>query len=134
MKILQGLGLGLVLVISVNAQKAVLSGTVYYAGKYKVENAKIQVKTSKKKTFETKTDKNGEYKLKLLPGIYEITFEHCSIETETYKLDIKKGQKLEIDIKQTTLIVDGCGMTNESLIETPKPSIQKTIIKRKNNK
>lgn len=114
-------------------KKAVLSGTVYYGEKDKVENAVIQVRRSDGNSFETKTDKNGYYKLELMPGFYEITFEHCSIEKEIHNVEMQAGQRLLIDVKQKNLIVDGCGMVDERPVETPQPKLHKKITKRKNN-
>ena len=134
MKFLQILVLILAFVTIGKPHKAIVSGTVYYAGNVKVKNAEIIAIGSNGKVFVTKTNFEGYYKLKLPKGFYKITFQHCSIEMETHNLNLEKGQKLRIEIKQETTIVDGCGMGVQNPIETSKPVIHKKIVKRKNNK
>lgn len=131
MKILKALFLIFGLTIFANAQKATLSGTIYYAEKFKVENAKVQAENTKGQIFETKTDANGIYKMKLPSGSYKVIFQHCSIETESHNLYVTKGQKLKLDIKQPPSIVDGCGMSDEIPIQTLVRKINRKITKRK---
>lgn len=72
MKILQILVLMFGFVVLVNAQKAVLSGTITDKQGGLIPNAKVEAKNLEGKIISAQTNDSGQYQLELIEGEYDI--------------------------------------------------------------
>jgi hypothetical protein len=83
MKFLQILVLVVGLVVSVNAQKAILSGTVYDSNGAVILGTKVYATNAKGWKIETIVNTDGNYLLELPIGIYTIGFNCVSSVMES---------------------------------------------------
>ncbi len=72
MKFLQILVLILGLVTLANAQKSILSGTIYDQDGAIIPNAEVKLKNKKNKIYKAKTSADGVYEIELPKGFYSI--------------------------------------------------------------
>lgn len=133
MKFLQILILLFGLTIFANAQKAILSGTVYDMNGAVIPNTKVVAQNKSGKLFETRTDENGIYNLELLPDIYNIEISRggfAAIKLNNYRVPQAFDGKMNFDVS-LSVVGDGviCRLTVSS---APKTKIKRKSYKRKN--
>jgi hypothetical protein len=145
MKILQILVLIFGFIVSANAQKTTLNGTVFDPNGAVIITTKIVAVNSKGQKFESIVDDDGKYTLELPVATYSINFSapgFKNVKIENYEIVNSYNGKMSFDI---SLNVVGNGIacvltvespsnvsptTNEFKVYRPKSK----FIKRKNNK
>lgn len=88
MKTLQILVLILGLTVFANAQKAILSGTVYDQLGSIIPDAQVVVKNKNGKMFETLTDRDGKYKIDLPYTVYKMPDDFRSLSLARYTIKV----------------------------------------------
>ena len=150
MKILQILVLMFGFVVLVNAQKAVLSGTVYDANGAVIPATKITAINEKGERFETETNGEGVYVLNLAFNLYDTkTSSDFKIAKYEIVIDREKGFEkfvltdfkfvpsykgrmnldIALDVYNTNCGVAGC-LPYLQFVESQQPEVSNKILQR----
>ena len=138
MKVLQILVLMCGLVVSLNAQKASLSGTVTDKQGALIPNAKVEAKNLQGKIISARTNDGGQYQLELIEGEYniEITltpFDKFSLSNYwvIYKMQLdvalqcKNCEIIKHDLEPTQTIQTEKTKTSDNILQRPLEELPK---------
>ena len=126
MKVLQILVLIFGLLVVANAQKAILSGTVFDRNGAVIITTKVVAINVKGQKFESTVDEDGKYTLELPIDIYSIEFNATGFEKvkiENYRIVNSDNGKMFFDI---SLNVAGDGPICILTVESPKTDESET--------
>lgn len=95
--------------IFANAQKAILTGTIYDRQGAIIPNVSVKVIAKSSKQYEVKTDDNGVYEVKITTGIYTVEcsahgFKSFKMKNYFVPLSYKGKVFLDIALKDLGLV------------------------------
>ncbi len=154
MKILQILVLIVCSTVFANAQKAILTGTLYDAGGAVIPKAKVTAVNEKGETFVTETNDEGIYSLSLSYNNYDSKTASVNFKISKYEIivDLENrgfekriikdfkfipaySEKMLFDIALDTKNPEPCGYAGadclqETTVETEKPKLSDKILQK----